>query len=93
LIRRHIAALAASAPFFAAPAPSMAATHHAERSSLATFATEAARAHGPHDAVVRSSGNRGIGRERVRWYGRTEHAYVDRREADAAGDRDTRNGR
>jgi len=61
----------------------------------ATFATEAAaQAHCPSDAVVWLNTNTGIYHEKgMRWYGRTKHgAYVCRKEADVAGDRDTRNG-
>jgi len=61
----------------------------------ATFATEAAaQAHCPSDAVVWLNTNTGIYHEKgMRWYGRTKHgAYVCRKDADAAGDRDTRNG-
>ena len=62
---------------------------------LALFATEdAAQAHCPKDEVVWLNTNTGIYHEKgMRWYGRTKHgAYVCRKEADAAGDRDTRNG-
>lgn len=63
--------------------------------SLATFDTEnAAQAHCPKDEVVWLNTNSGIYHEKgMRWYGNTRHgAYVCRTEADAAGDRDTRNG-
>jgi len=62
---------------------------------LQLFATEAAaQKHCPHDEVVWLNTNSGIYHEKgMRWYGRTKHgAYVCRKEADAAGDRDTRNG-
>ena len=63
--------------------------------SLQLFATErAAQAHCPRDVVVWLNTNSGIYHEKgMRWYGNTKSgAYVCRREADAAGDRDTRNG-
>ena len=59
------------------------------------FATqEAAQAHCPSDVVVWLNTNSGIYHEKgMRWYGRTKHgAFVCRKEADADGDRDTRNG-
>ena len=63
--------------------------------SLQLFSSEsAARAHCPKDQVVWLNTNSGIYHEKgMRWYGNTKAgAYVCRREADAAGDRDTRNG-
>ena len=63
--------------------------------SLQLFATEsAAQAHCPRDTVVWLNTNSGIYHEKgMRWYGKTRAgAYVCRHEADAAGDRDTRNG-
>ena len=63
--------------------------------SLQLFASEsAAQAHCPRDQVVWLNTNSGIYHEKgMRWYGNTKAgAYVCRREADAAGDRDTRNG-
>jgi hypothetical protein len=62
---------------------------------LALFNTEAAaQAHCPRDEVVWLNTRTGIYHEKgMRWYGRTKSgAYVCRREANAAGDRDTRNG-
>ncbi|HZO93120.1 MAG TPA: hypothetical protein VFB22_05075 [Candidatus Baltobacteraceae bacterium] len=95
MIRRLIAALAASVLFFATPAASIGATHHAtQSSSLAMFDTEAAaHAHCPRDTVVWLNTNAGIYHEKgTRSYGRTKHgAHVCRCEANAAGDRDTRN--
>jgi len=64
-------------------------------STLHLFDTEsAAQVHCPRDEVVWPNTNSGIYHEKgMRWYGRTKHgAYVCRKEADAAGDRDTRNG-
>lgn len=54
----------------------------------------AAQRHCPSDQVVWLNIPSGIYHLKgMRWYGRTEHgAYVCRREADAAGDRETRNG-
>jgi hypothetical protein len=63
--------------------------------SLVLFPTEdAAQAHCSQDVVVWLNTASGIYHEKgMRWYGRTKQgAYVCRREADAAGDRDTRNG-
>ena len=62
---------------------------------LAMFATEsAAQAHCPKDDVVWLNTPSGIYHEKgMRWYGRTKHgAFVCRKEADAVGDRNTRNG-
>lgn len=61
----------------------------------AMFDTEAAaQAHWPRDVVVWLNTKSGIYHEKgMRWYGKTKHgAYVCKKEADAAGDRDTRNG-
>ena len=63
--------------------------------SLHLFSSEsAAQAHCPRDTVVWLNTNSGIYHEKgMRWYGNTKAgAYVCRKEADAAGDRDTRNG-
>jgi hypothetical protein len=63
--------------------------------SLQLYSTAAAaQAHCPRDVVVWLNTNSGIYHEKgMRWYGNTKAgAYVCRREADAAGDRDTRNG-
>ena len=63
--------------------------------TLQLFASEsAAKAHCPKDEVVWLNTNSGIYHEKgMRWYGNTKAgAYVCRREANAAGDRDTRNG-
>jgi hypothetical protein len=71
------------------------ATTTASSASLAQFDTEAAaQAHCPSDVVVWLNTSSGIYHEKgMRWYGRTKHgAYVCRKEADVAGDRDTRNG-
>lgn len=63
--------------------------------SLQLFSAEtAAQKHCPKDEVVWLNTNSGIYHEKgMRWYGNTKAgAYVCRKEADAAGDRDTRNG-
>jgi len=63
--------------------------------TLQLFSNEtAAQKHCPSDEVVWLNTNTGIYHEKgMRWYGRTKSgAYVCRREADAAGDRDTKNG-
>ncbi len=75
----------------------MARTKSAAVSSVAVqrFDTEAAtQKHCPRDTVVWLNTKSGIYHESgMRWYGRTKHgAYVCKKEADAAGDRDTRNG-
>jgi hypothetical protein len=78
----------------------MAASHHklpaaTVSTQLALFDSEsAAQAHCPRDVVAWLNTKSGIYHEKVmRWYGRTKHgAFVCRQEADAAGDRDTRNG-
>lgn len=62
---------------------------------VAMFDTEStAQRHCPSDQVVWLNTRTGIYHEKgMRWYGRTrEGAYVCRKEADAAGYRDTRNG-
>ena len=59
------------------------------------FATEDdAQKHCPHDVVVWLNTNTGIYHLKgERWYGRTKHgAYVCKKEADAAGYRETENG-
>lgn len=83
-------------------APANANSRHASTSSASTFTGQlqqfdteaAAQAHCPSDVVVWLNTNSGIYHEKgMRWYGRTKHgAYVCRREADAARDRDTQNG-
>jgi hypothetical protein len=81
--------LGTAAPVF------MPATASAGTAQLAMFDTEAvAQAHCPRDVVVWLNTKSGIYHEKgMRWYGKTKHvAYVCRKEADAAGDRDTRNG-
>jgi hypothetical protein len=63
--------------------------------SLSTFDSETvAQRHCPRDVVVWLNTKTGIYHEKgMRWYGRTKHgAFVCKAEADAAGDRDTRNG-
>jgi len=63
--------------------------------SPAMFTTEdAAQAHCPSDVVVWLNTKTGIWHEKgMRWYGRTKQgAYVCRKEAAAAGYRDTENG-
>ena len=92
-----------SAALCLAPAPSLASSHHHKTTasapvtsgSLQLFASEsAAQKHCPRDTVVWLNTNSGIYHEKgMRWYGNTKSgAYVCRGEADAAGDRDTRNG-
>ena len=74
-------------------APPAAAT--AQTGPMQQFDSEAAaQAHCPSDTVVWLNTNSGIYHEKgMRWYGRTKRgAFVCRKEADADGDRDTRNG-
>jgi hypothetical protein len=97
MIRRLLAAFALAAIVAFSPQQALnAATHHAAAStSLAMFDAESvAQAHCPRDEVVWLNTNSGIYHEKgMRWYGRTKRgAYVCKREANAAGDRDTRNG-
>ena len=93
-----LAMLVYCATMVAVPSPSQAAqiANHAPVSSgsLQFFSTEsAAQAHCQKDQVVWPT-NSGIYHEMgMIWYGHTKAgAYVCRAEADAAGDRDTRNG-
>jgi di/tricarboxylate transporter len=89
------------AVFLVSPATVSASKHKTTASapvtngSLQLFSSEtAAQAHCPRDVVVWLNTNSGIYHEKgMRWYGNTKAgAYVCRREADAAGNRDTRNG-
>lgn len=98
--RTVVSALIAMAVLFA-PAAARGSKHHTTASapvttgSLQLFASEsAAQAHCPRDVVVWLNTNSGIYHEKgMRWYANTKSgAFVCRREADAAGDRDTRNG-
>ena len=98
---RHFLTALLCASLWSAPSTVL-AKHHAttanapvSSASLQLFSSEAAaQAHCPRDTVVWLNTNTGIYHEKgMRWYGRTKHgAYVCRKEADAAGDRDTRNG-
>lgn len=79
------------------PAPPAVATISAVMLAAvpAMFDTEAeAQSRCPRDVVVWLNIPTHIYHEKgMRWYGRTKHgAYVCKKEADAAGDRDTRNG-
>jgi hypothetical protein len=83
------------APSFTTTPVSAATQAPAASDSLQLFDTEeAAQKHCPKDQVVWLNTRSGIYHEKgMRWYGNTKHgAYVCRKEADAAGDRDTRNG-
>lgn len=97
MIRRLLLAAFLAASIVFSPQQALnAATHQAVASTaIAMFDTEsAAQKHCPRDVVVWLNIPTGIYHEKgMRWYGRTKHgAYVCRKEADAAGDRDTRNG-
>lgn len=79
-----------SAPAITGAAPAVVAY-----GPLATFSSEeTAQAHCPSDVVVWLNTKTGIWHEKgMRWYGRTKYgAYVCRKEAAAAGYRDTENG-
>jgi len=100
MLHRVLTAVLAAA-LFLAPASASATKHKTTASARATngslqlFSTEsAAQKHCPRDQVVWLNTNSGIYHEKgMRWYGNTRAgAYVCRKEADAAGDRDTRNG-
>lgn len=96
--RVALLALVAIAAVLFAPAPSAARDATPQIVAYAPipmFTTEAAaQAHCPSDVVVWLNTKTGIWHEKgMRWYGRTkEGAYVCRKEAAAAGYRDTRNG-
>ena len=98
MLYRPLAAALLAVALFATPAVSK---QHSETpapisaGTLAEFDGEAtAQAHCPADTVVWLNTKTGIWHEKgMRWYGNTrEGAYVCRKEASAAGDRDTRNG-
>jgi hypothetical protein len=98
MIRRFLASTVLALSLLVSPTL---ATQHTPKTAvvssgeLAQFETEiAARRHCPKDTAVWLNTNSGIYHEKgMRWYGRTrEGAYVCRAEANAAGDRDTRNG-
>jgi hypothetical protein len=100
MLNRFVAALFAIA-LLLSPTSSFASKHKTTATApvaqgvLQLFATEsAAQKHCPRDVVVWLNTNSGIYHEKgMRWYGNTKAgAYVCRSEADAAGDRDTRNG-
>ncbi len=100
-IRRTLFSALIALALLGAPAGAHGSKHHTTASapvtsgSLQLFAAEsAAQAHCPRDVVVWLNTNSGIYHEKgMRWYGNTRAgAYVCRREADAAGNRDTRNG-
>ncbi len=98
MIRRVLASVVLALSLLVSPALATQHTPHTAAASpgeLALFESEsAAQQHCPKDAVVWLNTDSGIYHENgMRWYGRTKHgAYVCRAEADAAGDRDTRNG-
>jgi hypothetical protein len=88
LVRFVVASILATV-LFCSPASA------AGRERPALFPTEvAADKHCPHDEVVWLNIASGVYHERgMRWYGKTKHgAFVCKKEADEAGDRDTRNG-
>ena len=84
-----------ASPASAKPRHATAAAASVPSGPMQQYDTEsAAQAHCPSDTVVWLNTNSGIYHEKgMRWYGRTKHgAFVCRKEADADGDRDTRNG-
>lgn len=88
------AGLVTAAPVFAAQHTTTVAAAKST-TNIPMFDTEAAaQAHCPSDTVVWLNTRSGVYHEKgMRWYGRTKHgAYVCKKEADAAGYRDTRNG-
>jgi hypothetical protein len=99
-MRRSLVSVLLGLALMFAPATANASKHGVTTApvtmgSLQLFATErAAKAHCPRDVVVWLNTNSGIYHDKgMRWYGNTKSgAYVCRREADAAGDRETRNG-
>ena len=99
-MRRFVVAVILATLVLFAPTSAFSARHTTAsapvaRGSLQLFATEAAaQAHCPRDQVVWLNTHSGIYHEKgMRWYGNTRSgAYVCRKEADAAGNRDTRNG-
>jgi len=97
MFRLLAGALLTVALFFAPAAATLpfSSTALAATSNPQLFATEAAaQAHCPRDTVVWLNTASGVYHEQgMRWYGHTKHgAYVCKKEADTAGDRDTRNG-
>jgi len=97
-MKRRLLVALLSAVFLFAPIATCASNHKpvsVTAGTLQLFSSEtAAQAHCPRDEVVWLNTNTGIYHEKgMRWYGRTKSgAYVCKKEADAAGDRDTRNG-
>ena len=96
MFRRFLTAVL-SAALLLSPTLVAASNHKTPVSSgtLQLFSSEAAaQAHCPNDTVVWLNTNSGIYHEKgMRWYGRTKSgAYVCKKEADATGDRDTRDG-
>jgi hypothetical protein len=102
-MRKLILIVAASILFFGVGGASSQTSHTtnsiialaADQPQLTLFATEdAAQKHCPADTVVWLNTRSGIYHLKgERWYGRTKHgAYVCKKEADAAGDRETENG-
>jgi len=95
MLRRLVLYALLSASCLAVVLPAQVATIAAVSSQIAMFPTEgAAQSHCPSDVVVWLNTKSGIFHEKgMRWYGRTKQgAYVCRKEAIAAGYRDTRNG-
>ena len=96
---RFLGAFLLSASLLSSPAYAKfrhhATTANTTSTTLQQYDSEAAaQAHCPSDTVVWLNTNSNIYHEKgMRWYGRTKYgAYVCRKEAAGAGDRDTRNG-
>jgi hypothetical protein len=95
VVRRFAVVFAVALFEFASFAISAARTAPSHPVVLRQYSVESdAQRHCPKDEVVWLNTSSGIYHEKgMRWYGRTKHgAYVCRKEANAAGDRDTRNG-
>ena len=100
-ISNIVAALIVAVTLFASPSALLAAKHKTTTTAPVTtgelqlFSSErAAQRHCPRDEVVWLNTNSGIYHEKgMRWYANTKSgAFVCKAAADAAGDRDTRNG-
>jgi len=97
MFRRFLTAVL-SAALLLSPTIATASSHKTVPVSAGTLqllsSEAAAQAHCPRDEVVWLNTRTSIYHEKgMRWYGRTKSgAYVCKKEADAAGDRDTRNG-
>jgi len=96
MLKRAVAAALLALALLSFPSTAQVkATAVAASGTVTQFPTDTgAQAHCPRDAVVWLDTASSVYPEKgMRRYGRTKHsAYVCQKEADAAGDRDTRNG-